>query len=778
MRELELRLALVFYGGASLAVYMSGVSNEILKLVRASSDFHSSPPVDEAAATRPGLDTEPLYVELLQALGRKVEVRVIVDVISGASAGGINSIFLARALAHDLALDPLREMWLNLADIEELMEPQTLSDRRSKLYLYPLLWMFRRRALAELGGDREARRKVFRFVRSRWFEPPFSGRRMLDWMLDACARQGRSKTSGGSLLPRGQRLDLFVSLTNFFGQRRRLQLHDPPEISERRHGIMLNFTYRRDSNKTVDDDFDDDNIPGLAFGARATSSFPGAFPAFSLADLNMRLAERDEDWPMRERFLRHNFAGQWKSLDQLENVSFMDGGIVDNKPFAAARDAIFRRAAHRQVDRRIVYLDPAPIDEDSFVHAGKRRHPGFFRMILSAIAEIPRNEPIYADLKAIADHNEEVKKRQPVFKAIAVSVNAAVDEMLMPGEYDHIDAAAFAGEIERAHVLTRERSGLGYAAYVQSRIVGLLDRLADVLAGVFARQGNADVDFSEALLGWAETTGLLGGAGGDGMLAAPATEDFLRRFDVDYRIRRLRHVIECLNAIMQDPANKAMEPALRDLKKQCYGLLEDYQARWQPAFHASLPVGTETPPAELIGQIGGRLDLETLDSLQNQYFAESLSFLERSAQRDDLLRSFLGFSFFDALALPIMSAREIYDHKEVRVDRISPADCGDVFSGALAQPLRGRALGNFAAFFSRGARENDYTWGRLHAAKRLLDLLIDAAGPDALPDDFDLDAFRFRLFDAILNTEQQYFIVEKGLPERVRAGVSRNSGKR
>jgi len=32
MREKELRLALVCYGGASLAVYMNGISNEILKL--------------------------------------------------------------------------------------------------------------------------------------------------------------------------------------------------------------------------------------------------------------------------------------------------------------------------------------------------------------------------------------------------------------------------------------------------------------------------------------------------------------------------------------------------------------------------------------------------------------------------------------------------------------------------------------------------------------------------------------------------------------------------
>ena len=40
MREKELRIALVCFGGVSLAVYMHGISYEILKLVRASSALH------------------------------------------------------------------------------------------------------------------------------------------------------------------------------------------------------------------------------------------------------------------------------------------------------------------------------------------------------------------------------------------------------------------------------------------------------------------------------------------------------------------------------------------------------------------------------------------------------------------------------------------------------------------------------------------------------------------------------------------------------------------
>jgi len=41
VREQELRIALVCFGGVSLAVYMHGISKEILKLVRASSALHA-----------------------------------------------------------------------------------------------------------------------------------------------------------------------------------------------------------------------------------------------------------------------------------------------------------------------------------------------------------------------------------------------------------------------------------------------------------------------------------------------------------------------------------------------------------------------------------------------------------------------------------------------------------------------------------------------------------------------------------------------------------------
>ena len=132
LREKELRIALVCFGGVSLAVYMHGISKEILKLVRASAALHAiANRAQRAQATffdrpernDPEYDTEGAYFDLLREIGRDIELRVVVDVIAGASAGGINGTMLARALSHDLPMGSLRNLWLDNADVSVLLGP-------------------------------------------------------------------------------------------------------------------------------------------------------------------------------------------------------------------------------------------------------------------------------------------------------------------------------------------------------------------------------------------------------------------------------------------------------------------------------------------------------------------------------------------------------------------------------------------------------------------------------------------------------------------------------
>src|SRR5207244_6651260 len=83
--------------------------------------------------------------------------------------------------------------------------------------------------------------------------------------------------------------------------------HDPPLIHELEHHHVLQFTYRRRPNGEVESDFDLDNAPALAFAARATSSFPGAFPPARIAEMDELVALRGDAWPRREAFIAKAF---------------------------------------------------------------------------------------------------------------------------------------------------------------------------------------------------------------------------------------------------------------------------------------------------------------------------------------------------------------------------------------------------------------------------------------------------------------------------------------
>src|SRR5687767_1578149 len=158
VREKELRLALVCYGGVSLAVYMHGITKEAWKLLRASRNYHAPVP------TADGLnDSELVYRELFEALAPYVDLRVVIDIVAGASAGGINGVMLAHAIAGGHDLEPLRDLWLENADVEKLLDPAAApTSSWSKLYARPLVWLASRERSDDVDriADPHARAEV------------------------------------------------------------------------------------------------------------------------------------------------------------------------------------------------------------------------------------------------------------------------------------------------------------------------------------------------------------------------------------------------------------------------------------------------------------------------------------------------------------------------------------------------------------------------------------------------------------------------------------------
>ena len=193
MRQKELRIALICYGGVSLAVYMHGVTKEVWKLARASRDLHAAEP--------PAGGVEAVYHELLKrdrSAGGNTAARVP-DILAGASAGGINAVFLAQAIHSGYSLEPLTELWLESADVDALLDPAARPGWRfSKYWIQPFVrWILSRpgNAVSESVSPEtqaEVRHKVSHFMRGRWFEPPFSGLGFSQLIHNALVGDGRT----------------------------------------------------------------------------------------------------------------------------------------------------------------------------------------------------------------------------------------------------------------------------------------------------------------------------------------------------------------------------------------------------------------------------------------------------------------------------------------------------------------------------------------------------------------------------------------------------------
>src|SRR5262245_7903173 len=458
---------------------MHGISKEILKLVRASSAVHAigdrtrrqqAAFFDRYDRGDPDYDTEEIYFELLRDIGRTIELRVIVDIIAGASAGGINGTMLARALSHDLSMRPLRNLWLENADVGVLLSPDARAGAWSKWILKPFIWAAARTGRFRAINDLEVRRKLSLFVRSRWFKPPLDGHMMSGLMYDALMAMGRSASPKASLLPSGHSLDLFVTLTDFHGYQQLVQIHDPPLIRERDHHHILHFAYRRRSNGDVESELELDNAPALAFAARATSSFPGAFPPARIVEMDEVVAQRRGDWPQRAEFIGRNFPNHLRADIDPTTASFLDGSVLNNRPFQEAIAAIHGRPAYRQVDRRLVYIDPHPATPLS-----RRSHktPGFFATLRGALSDIPSSQPVTDELGRVVDFNDQVRR----LRAIIDSARPHVSQLVAKVVTARLERAIASDDLRawreqvNSHVVVD--AGFAYQAYVRLKLASV-----------------------------------------------------------------------------------------------------------------------------------------------------------------------------------------------------------------------------------------------------------------------------------------------------------------
>ena len=131
--------------------------------------------------------------------------------------------------------------------------------------------------------------------------------------------------------------------------------------------------------------------------------------------------------------------------------------------------------------------------------------------------------------------------------------------------------------------------------------------------------------------------------------------------------------------------------------------------------------------------------------------AEMLARMPQQLKRRMLL-NYLGFPFYDTATLALTHNESLTEYDPIKVDRISPEDATSIRKGGTAATLRGTEFYNFGAFFSREYRENDYLWGRLHGAERMIDLVCSTS--ESFPD-ARRAAIKRAAFLAILDKEEK-----------------------
>ena len=771
MRQKELRIALICYGGVSLAVYMHGVTKEIWHLAKASSGFHGG--TGECGGVR------RVYCELLEHIEttHNLKLRCLPDILSGASAGGINAVFLAQAIHSGHSLEPLTDLWLENADVSRLTDPEaTPMWRYAKFWAQPIAeWILRRpgNAVSESVAPEtrsEVRQKVSRLVRGRWFSPPFSGPNFACLLFDALKAMQEGETDN-PLLPPGHPIDLFVTTTDFRGRIELLRLNSPLIVAESEHRMPISF--RRQTPATGGTDIA--NLLELTMAARSTASFPGAFPPLQLDEMDALAEQQQHHWDGRGAFLQRIMPVHVREKTTA-NVSLIDGSVLVNAPFGGAMKALKGRPAQREVDRRFVYIDPRPNRYDARMDT-EPKPVGFFASIFGSLSTIPREQPIRDNLEDLEKQSREAARLRRIVAGLRPDIERAVEKLFgMTFFMDRPTPKRLKSWRNKAQQAAAEDAGYAFQAYAQAKFNGIVERLAALVHDAAPQLGLPDsVPIEEALRSELERRGvadLLDPSGG----ASEEAIAFFRAHDIGFRIRRLRLLARRLardweeDPEISDQALDVARAAVYDILGRYFtqegseGLGEEF---------GELAANVLSNPGEVIDYLGSKRLLPEVDDQAEALFVASLEEMPKQLRRRMML-TYLGFPFYDVATLPLLRNEGLTEFDPVKVDRISPDDARTIRDGGASATLRGTEFYNFGAFFSRAYRENDYLWGRLHGAERMIDLICSTV--EVGMEESICTSFKRAAFLAILDEEEAMDRCKPKLLNKVRAEVEERLG--
>jgi hypothetical protein len=235
--------------------------------------------------------------------------------------------------------------------------------------------------------------------------------------------------------------------------------------------------------------------------------------------------------------------------------------------------------------------------------------------------------------------------------------------------------------------------------------------------------------------------------------------------------RLKRKFYECIEPLERREAATSLNAATRNLVEDIFRSAPSPTEVKEIAKYAQYFVAQHKDKlALLIEHLGSDIDLKASTRDIDVLLAETEGWSPVGLH--EVLVNYLGFPFWDTLTFPVLPWREAGEFNEIRVDRISAQDATGIERlGPFC--LKGTAFNQFAAFLSRPYRENDYLLGRLHAVDRLIDIVCDAAGQDALSR-VAVAALKRQAVLRILNVEEPHLPTCKKMIAELRAALEAN----
>jgi patatin-related protein len=684
-----------------------------------------------------------------------VRTRFVVDILSGTSAGGINGVLLALALASQRDFSVSADLWRDVADIGALLREEGSEDD-----LVP-----------KPPRDAESLLSGYRLY--------LEARKAMDRMVDL--------TPGEDWRPAfAEQLDLAVTSTDLAGLALPVRLTDTTTILERSHRTVFRFAYG--TEETIGEDYTDfsDLDLMLGFAARATSSFPAAFEPVRLADVLDIKRPDDPGAEKVERFFPQHLrrreaapAELRRSLDP-PNVAFADGGYLDNKPFSYATQALRARRADVPVRRVLLYIEPHPVVERVAAPFKGRERPDVVDNVVASMA-LPRHETIREDVAAVRERNLSIRR----LRDLGLDAERALDQddPLQPLR----EGGAPADDREAESRLGA--AGAVYAAYRILRVRTVLDVRATL--GAKLRVADPDEDLARAirdsLRSWIEAE------------HASTQSEFLSRHDVAFQRRRVSFLHDRVNDLLRGedravrmiavanvlgledaPALDAPEAVLDRLSEpeergaEEVAALADVAAQAQALRNLKLALNNavdgirradRAPEAgNLDAVLGDRVaayqaivdaaadlpgDAGTYMEAIGEFLADPLAQADREIKdkiataeglqpwtRQLLAKYDERFEAYDMVVLPL-AYPALGETNAVDLVRISPLDApnvqprGEAVEADPALKLAGIRVAHFGGFLERSWRDNDLMWGRLDAAEVIVEAMLPEPGDEA-----------------------------------------------